>query len=54
MPKKALIGGFDIYNNIRPHAAMALDTPFMWYKQSSRAFPENLPPVEYPRLYDYL
>lgn len=38
----------DIYNNVRPHAAINLDTPSQRYQSSDRAYPEILPNVEYP------
>ena len=36
------------YNYVRPHDALALDTPGIHYQPSSRLFPEVLPPVTYP------
>jgi transposase InsO family protein len=37
-----------IYNYIRPHEALKLDTPSNHYTPSVRNFPEELPPVSYP------
>ena len=36
------------YNLRRPHEALNLDTPASRYVVSPRAFPESLPPIEYP------
>jgi transposase InsO family protein len=38
----------DTYNLERPHEALALDVPARHYQPSRRAFPETLPPIEYP------
>lgn len=38
-----------VYNNARPHEALALDTPGNFYQKSRRSFPEKLPPIEYDR-----
>jgi transposase InsO family protein len=38
----------DRYNLERPHDALGLDTPASRYRLSPIAFPENLPPIEYP------
>ena len=37
----------ETYNLERPHEALALDVPAQHYKPSRRAFPEDLPPIEY-------
>lgn len=37
----------DRYNLIRPHDAIGLVTPAARYQPSARAFPENLPAIEY-------
>ena len=37
----------DIYNQQRPHEALALDTPVTRYRPSPRPYPEHLPPIEY-------
>ena len=37
----------EIYNNLRPHEAIGLDTPIKRYRPSPREFPETLPPIEY-------
>ncbi len=37
-----------VYNQERPHAALNMQTPARRYRISSRAFPETLPPIEYP------
>jgi transposase InsO family protein len=37
----------DLYNLVRPHAALQLDTPVQHYQHSQRTFPETLPPLEY-------
>src|SRR5262249_38176472 len=36
------------YNHERPHQALDMATPATRYRPSSRAFPEVLPPIEYP------
>jgi transposase InsO family protein len=36
------------YNLERPHDALGLDTPASRYRLSPLAFPETLPPIEYP------
>lgn len=36
-----------IYNYLRPHEALQLDTPASHYQPSSRLFPATLPPVTY-------
>ena len=36
------------FNHLRPHEALALDTPAAHYQSSPRPFPERLPPLEYP------
>jgi transposase InsO family protein len=38
----------DIYNCERPHEALGLATPISRYQPSIRAFPERLPPIDYP------
>jgi transposase InsO family protein len=38
----------DRYNLERPHDALGLDTPASRYRLSPLAFPETLPPIEYP------
>ncbi len=38
----------DRYNLVRPHDALDLDPPVARYRPSPIAFPESLPPVEYP------
>lgn len=38
----------DRYNLVRPHDALGLATPASRYRSSPAAFPESLPPVEYP------
>ena len=38
----------DRYNLFRPHDALALATPASRYRPSPVAFPESLPPIEYP------
>jgi transposase InsO family protein len=37
----------EIYNQLRPHDALALAVPASRYQWSARPFPEPLPPVEY-------
>ncbi|HZI86044.1 MAG TPA: integrase core domain-containing protein, partial [Pyrinomonadaceae bacterium] len=36
------------FNHVRPHEALALDTPAKHYQPSPRPYPERLPPLEYP------
>ena len=36
------------FNQVRPHEALALDTPAEHYQSSPRPYPERLPPLEYP------
>lgn len=36
------------YNHVRPHDSLGLDTPARHYRVSARAFPAQLPPIEYP------
>jgi len=36
------------YNEVRPHEALAQETPASAYKPSSRPFPKRLPDVDYP------
>lgn len=36
------------FNQLRPHEALALDTPAEHYHPSPRPYPERLPPIEYP------
>lgn len=36
-----------IYNNERPHEALAMDVPISRYRPSQREFPEQLPRIEY-------
>jgi transposase InsO family protein len=38
----------DRYNLVRPHDALGLATPVSRYRLSPIAFPESLPPIEYP------
>lgn len=48
---RALQKAFDqwrhIYNYVRPHEAIDLDTPGERYQVSQRPYPEELPPIEY-------
>ena len=37
-----------IYNHERPHEALAMQVPAQRYQESAQAFPETLPPIEYP------
>jgi hypothetical protein len=37
-----------IYNNERPHAAIAMATPVTRFRQSRLAYPEQLPEIVYP------
>jgi transposase InsO family protein len=37
-----------LYNQERPHEALALDAPCTHYQPSSRPFPDILPPLEFP------
>lgn len=36
------------FNHVRPHEALGLDTPAEHYRPSPRAYPQRLPPLEYP------
>lgn len=36
-----------VYNQVRPHEALALSVPASRYRPSPRAYPEQLPPIEY-------
>ena len=36
------------YNHVRPHDALALDTPAQHYCASARGYPAVLPPIDYP------
>lgn len=38
----------EIYNCERPHEALNFETPVSRYQPSTRVFPEQLPPIEYP------
>lgn len=38
----------DVYNTERPHQALQMQVPADRYRHSQRAFPEMLPPIEYP------
>jgi hypothetical protein len=38
----------EVYNRQRPHEALGMATPASRYRPSERAFPEQLPPIEYP------
>jgi len=37
------------YNHVRPHDALGLDTPAQHYCASARAYPRELPAIDYPR-----
>lgn len=37
-----------VYNTVRPHEALGMDTPASRYRPSLRAWPGELPPVTYP------
>ena len=37
-----------VFNHLRPHGALALDTPAQHYQPSPRPYPARLPPLEYP------
>lgn len=41
----------DMYNQIRPHRALDLETPASVYEPSPRPFPDVLPSFEYPAYY---
>ena len=36
------------YNEVRPHERLNQDTPSSHYRESERAYPNRLPPIEYP------
>lgn len=36
-----------IYNHVRPHQALDLETPAARYRMSNRAYPEKIPEIEY-------
>ncbi len=40
------------FNHIRPHEALALETPASLYEPSPRPFPAKLPPLEYPAYFE--
>lgn len=40
-----------VYNEERPHEALGQHPPASWYTPSPRAYPEQLPAVEYPETY---
>jgi len=40
-------GWREVYNFVRPHQALDLEPPASRYRPSPRAFPEQLPPVQY-------
>jgi transposase InsO family protein len=37
-----------VYNFVRPHEALGMQTPASRYRPSSRPMPRQLPPIEYP------
>lgn len=37
----------DLYNQLRPHQALAMNVPASRYRPSERPYPEHLPPFEY-------
>jgi transposase InsO family protein len=39
-----------MYNQVRPHEAIGMQTPHSLYRASKRPYPETLPPVEYDNL----
>ncbi len=41
-------GWRSVYNHERPHEALGMDVPASRYQPSSRAFPDELLPIEYP------
>lgn len=48
LQQKAFDKFLDEYNNVRPHEALAQQTPNSAYQKSFRAFPKCLPEVDYP------
>jgi putative transposase len=40
------------FNQVRPHEALALETPAAHYQSSPRPYPERLPPLEYPNHFE--
>jgi putative transposase len=40
------------FNHLRPHEALAMDTPATRYQPSPRPYPKRLPPLEYPRHFE--
>ena len=46
--QRAFNGFRALYNDERPHASLGGRTPSSRYTASSRPFPEQLPPLEYP------
>jgi transposase InsO family protein len=37
----------EVYNQLRPHEALAMDVPVSRYRPSERPYPERLPPIDY-------
>lgn len=48
LQQKAFDEFVDEYNHIRPHEALAQQTPASAYKKSPRPFPKRLPEIDYP------
>lgn len=46
--QKAFDGWREVYNNERPHEALDMDVPADRYTPSTKSFPEDLPPIQYP------
>lgn len=42
----------NFYNNVRPHHALALDTPSQHYRKSERQYTDTVSPWEYPSGYE--
>ena len=40
------------YNHLRPHEALGMETPSIFYKPSTRVYPDPIPEIEYPGHYE--
>ena len=51
-PPKRVNSILHIFNHIRPHEALDDATPDSVYRSASKAYPETLPPLEYPEHFE--